>query len=221
MPIDITIISDLHGYRPKLPGGDLIIVAGDLTASDTIDEHADFVCWLSEQNYNKKIFIAGNHDGQLEGVKPYKFKNDVDMEYLCDSGTTYKGLKIWGSPWTPMFCAWSFMKKRGAELREVWELIPKDTDILITHGPAYGILDEVILSSKAEKGENAGCEELRIFMEFLPNLKLHACGHIHESYGTCILKRPGIGDENNIICVNACLMDGNYNPINKPIQVAL
>jgi 3',5'-cyclic AMP phosphodiesterase CpdA len=71
----IDCISDLHGFQPKLEGGDLLIVAGDLTARDTVEEYITFNSWLSDQNYDRKIIIAGNHDGKIEkGIYVQTFK---------------------------------------------------------------------------------------------------------------------------------------------------
>jgi len=231
----IDCIADLHGYQPKLEGGDLLIVAGDLTARDKLSEWAVFFSWLSQQYYTKKIIIAGNHDGQLEHGMPKNqkeadelkavqdFLQEVDeaekpeFEYLCDYGTEFEGLKIWGSPWTPTFFNWHFMKKRGEEIKKQWDLIPDDTDILITHGPAYGILDVSGFSRKRVGGTNhCGCEELRNAVERVKP-KLHVFGHIHESYGETVL----LFDNTDTRCVNASIMDGDYNPVNKPIRVVL
>ena len=227
----IDVVSDLHGSYPELSGSDLLIVAGDLTARDTQEQLDVFDSWLDNQSYEKKIFIAGNHDGILvnEKAKIYrmrfhnKLSEDVKayerFEYLLDSGTEYQGIKIWGSPWTPTFYNWYFMKNRGEEIKKQWDLIPRDTEILITHGPAFGLCDQVSMSSKRVHENHAGCEELRKVIEDMPNLKLHVFGHIHDGYGTCVLKKPGYGDKNNVLCVNASIMDGDYNPVNKPISI--
>lgn len=215
--ITIDCISDLHGYKPPLLGGDLLIVAGDLTARDTEPEYQQFIHWLNNQQYRKKIVIAGNHDGELQ-QNPGLLKF-ADCDYLCDSGTEFEGYKIWGSPWTPEFYNWHFMKKRGAELKEVWDKIPIDTDILVTHGPPYGILDKVEISSRGDKFKLAGCEELRIAVERVKP-KFHIFGHIHENGGQSLtLKHPGFGDENNTIMINASLMNEDYHPIFKPHRV--
>ena len=107
----IDCISDLHGYQPKLDGGDLLIVAGDLTARDLESQYRQFIYWLDQQDYKKKIIIAGNHDGELQ-QNPGLFKFTV-FDYLCDSQSVFQDLKIWGSPWTPTFYDWHFMKNRG------------------------------------------------------------------------------------------------------------
>lgn len=214
----IDCISDLHGEQPELSGGDLLIVAGDLTARDRHSEYLGFFHWLANTKYKQRIVIAGNHDGvaEYEGILNIP---QGDFLYLEDSGTEYEGIKIWGSPWTPTFYNWHFMKNRGEEIRKQWDLIPQDTEILITHGPPFGLCDQVSLSSKSVLARHAGCEELRKLVETLPNLKLHVFGHIHEGYGTCTLQRPGYGTENNVLCVNACIMDADYNPTNKPITI--
>src|SRR4029079_3696104 len=107
-----------------------------------------------KQDYKKKIVIGGNHDGLIAGGR-WEFARPEGFDYLRDSGTIYKKLKIYGSPWTPTFLDWHFMKERGAEIKKKWDSIPYGTDILVTHGPPFGIQD------KTKEGNFAGCEELR------------------------------------------------------------
>lgn len=204
----IDCISDLHGYFPELEGGDLLIIGGDITAWDLPYEWKTFNDWLINQKYKKIILIAGNHDYYLAKKNADRRFFSVG-EYLMDAGTTYEGLKIWGSPWTPTFHNWAFMKDRGPELRAVWDKIPLDTDILITHGPPCGILDEV-------DGKNVGCEELRIVVEKVKP-KVHIFGHIHGGYGQMTLKCPG----SDVKCFNCSLMNGDYESINKPTRIEL
>lgn len=221
----IDCISDLHGCKPALHGGDLLIIAGDLTARDTEWEHDDIFEWICDQSYIKKVFISGNHDNYIQrnNEKFLETLENSDIEYLCDSGTEFEGLKIWGSPWTSQFpginpkcCA--FTKPYMVRLQDRWELIPKDVNILITHNPPYGILDNV----PREYNPSVGDKDLRYVLETSDNLKLHVFGHIHENGGQqIILKRPGYGDENNVICVNASVVDGNYRQVNKPIRIIL
>lgn len=214
----VDCISDLHGFFPTLPGGDLLIVAGDLTGRDSQKDYDHFFLWLSDQQYKKKIWIAGNHDGLIEKRKldiTFTF-TDPRTLYLCDSGFEFEGLKIWGSPWTPTFYNWHFMKDRGADIREKWNLIPRDTDILVTHGPPWGVLDNTNPQNPIDKDSYVGCEELRHTLERIQP-RLHVFGHVHESYGQMILKCT----PRDVICVNASIMDGDYNPVNKPIRVIL
>lgn len=216
----IDCIGCMHGEYPALEGGDLLIVTGDLTASDQVIQYGHLGAWLDRQRYRKKILIAGNHDCYFER-KGFEFIKDVyemiDVEYLCDSGTEFEGLKMWGSPWTPTFCNWSFMLPRGAELKAKWDLIPDDIDILVTHGPAYGILDEVSRNSRYNLGKNTGCADLRNALERIKP-KLHIFSHIHEHGGKqVLLKHEG----SNTLCVNCSIMNEDYDAVNKPVTVVL
>ncbi len=212
----IDCISDLHGFKPKLSGGDLLIVAGDLTAKDLASEHGMYCHWQYDLPYEKIIFIAGNHDGYIE-KRPDLYIDGCDNQgkiaYLQDSGIEYKGLKIWGSPWTPTFYNWHFMKDRGTPIRKMWNLIPEDTDVLITHGPPYGILDKVDISSKGDDFKRAGCMDLMDTIPRLKNLKAHIFGHIHGSYGQEVIR--------GVQFVNASIMDEDYHPINAPITIEI
>mgnify|MGYP002477983239 CR=1 FL=1 len=65
---------------------------------------------------------------------------------------TVEGLKIYGSPWQPEFydCAFN-LPRNGEQLEEKWNAIDVDTDILITHGPAYGECDWVVPRKNMEE----------------------------------------------------------------------
>lgn len=216
----IDCISDLHGYQPKLRGGDLLIIAGDMTARDKVSEWNSFYEWLYSLNYRQIVYIAGNHDGFLEQVissedgrelLKEEYKEPSHIEYLRDNFFMFEGIKIYGMPWTPMFCNWHFMKDRDG-MREKVSKIPEDVDILITHGPSYGILDACPDFYGSDEIKHAGCYELTKRLKDLKQLKLHVFGHIHEDYGV----QPG-----KYLSVNASIMDGNYRPINKPIRTIL
>lgn len=211
----IDCISDLHGHYPKLEGGDLLIVAGDLTARDYSDEYDKFYEWIYHQKYKKKIVIAGNHDNFLQNI-PSFFNVLGGCDYLCDSGTEFDGFKIWGSPWTQTFegmnphCM-AFTVDTEDELTKKWELIPCDTDILITHSPPFGIKDKTV------DGEFVGSETLAYYVGGMkPPPKLWVWGHIHESYGRDMVVRG-----ENCIMVNASHVNEHYEPVNKPIRIEL
>jgi Icc-related predicted phosphoesterase len=219
----IDCISDLHGSFPKLEGGDLLIIAGDLTARHTEKEFEYFWTWASYQSYDAVIVTGGNHDDYLE-KNPHFFKRaDKKIFYLCDSGTEFQGFKIWGSPWTKAFedmnpkCR-AFTKETDIELFQKWDIIPKDTDILITHSPPFSILDKVNqvqsnpYGDKRIKEENVGSISLRNRVNSLCP-KLHVFGHIHQGYGIIHLPKTTF--------VNASIMNEDCDPINKPIRVFL
>ena len=204
----IDCISDLHGHFPQLDGGDLLIVAGDLTARDEPNERLQFLQWLANQNYRKIVFIGGNHDNSLVGISIRTIKNGR-THYLCDSGTEFEGLKIWGSPWTKRFdgenprCL-AFTCKTEEELAEKFALIPDDTDILVTHSPPFLTLDKTI------SGEHVGSFHLTNRINIVKP-RLHIFGHIHESYGE-YWTETGMG------FINASHVNERYEPVNKPVR---
>ena len=209
----IDMISDLHGCKPALHGGDLLIVAGDLTGADMLQEYHNFNDWLMKQNYPKKIIIAGNHDGFLQREKVSRRYFSVGC-YLQDSMEEYEGLKIWGSPWTPTFYNWHFMLDRGEAIKAKCDLIPDDIDILVTHCPPWGILDT------NRYGEHCGCEELRKAVERVKP-KLHVFGHIHHEGCGTTEEMWGPDLTKSTIFVNAAHMNEDYEPVNKPIRIQL
>lgn len=205
----ITCISDLHGFMPGLPGGDLLIIAGDLTATDKLEQYEEFYDWALKQDYSKVVCIAGNHDMRVNSSVLYSgdlFKTGK-FWYLQDSGIEFDGIKVWGSPWSAWFmginpaCA-AFTKKSDDDLKKRWDLIPDDTDVLITHSPSYGVLD------KCENSNRVGSRSL---LEKIKgsNIKICVHGHIHGSYGV-----KDFGDKR---FVNASCVDERYRLVNKPI----
>lgn len=138
----IVAFSDTHGHHRSvsIPECDLVIFAGDLMTSGYKHfEVKDFGQWFSDLPAKHKILIAGNHDRLFETDKNYclsKFSSEVT--YLEDFYTVIDGLKIWGSPYTPFFYNWAFNRHRGEAIKHHWDLIPHDTDVLVTHGPPYG-----------------------------------------------------------------------------------
>ncbi len=213
----ITCISDLHGEEPKLPGGDLLILAGDYTASDKIIQWENFFKWLRAQNYRKTIFISGNHDNQ--SMSQFDWFN---AEYLCDSGTEFEGLKIYGSPWTKKFpgmnrYCMAYTCDNEEEMADKFEKIPPDVDILITHSPPYSILDGIPLADGSLY--HAGSPYLYHWFKYVGRPKLHVFGHIHEGYGIAEVF-PGYNDT-MVKHVNASVIDGDYILKNEPITIEL
>jgi Icc-related predicted phosphoesterase len=210
----ITFISDTHGrhehltsnaYNNILGSGDILVHCGDFTNKGKSYEINNFLNWFSNTDFDHKIFIAGNHDIGFEINKNIldKFKQK-GVIYLFDNEVIIDGIKFYGSPWQPEFYNWAFNLPRGEKLAEKWSKIPNDTDILLTHGPAHGMLDWTL------SGQLVGCEDLfyRI-MEVRP--KIHACGHIHCSYGQ--------KNFDGIEFLNASVLNERYEYENEPIVV--
>jgi predicted phosphodiesterase len=217
----IVCISDthtLHGKVGPLPKGDLLIHAGDFLSSGSHTELPSFMLWIAEraQEYPLgAVLIAGNHDKCLDPDPRhskgfYHLAKDSlssipNVYYLEDSGCTIGGLKIWGSPVSPFFFDWAFNRQRGAEIKRHWDMIPMDTDILVTHGPPLDMLDFAA-------GRSCGCEDLLHKVE-LVKPKLHVFGHIHYSHGRA--------EKDGTVFVNASMLNERYNPVNLPIEVEL
>ncbi len=212
-------ISDTHNLhdRFKVPDGDVLIHAGDFCNTGIERDVHKFAEWIRRLPHPTKIVIAGNHDWffqqQPELARVYL---EPDVNYLQDSGIEIGGIKFWGSPWQPWFHDWAFnLPRKGEKIREKWNLIPMDTDVLITHGPLHGVLDAV-RTRHARTDEvigtsgPLGCEELAIRVATVKP-KVHIFGHIHDSYGTL--------DRDGTRFVNACICDEAYRPVNAPMVI--
>jgi len=206
--MDITFISDTHGlhHHVKLNPGTVLIHAGDVTEYGLEEEVADFLFWFSKQPFSYKIFIAGNHDLFLEECTPAKGKKLIppDIIYLQNSGIEIEGLKVWGSPVTPYFLGMAFNARQGAEIEKVWNKIPADTDILITHGPPKGILDQ-----------DVGSEEL---LQKVNKVKpaIHCFGHAHGQNGIETIKETAFINASLVNSLNPFRNEG-YRMVGKPI----
>ena len=206
----LVFISDTHGLHQKLKdlNGDIIIHAGDVSGRGKKAEIVEFLNWYGALDFKYKIFIAGNHDFYFEQASEREIKELIpdDIIYLNDSGTTIDNLNIWGSPIQPTFYNWAFNRDRGVDIKKHWDLIPEYTDILITHGPPFGILD------KTTTNLNVGCEELQKRL-LVVKPKIHVFGHIHEEYG--------IMDLDNTTFINASMVNQAYQVVNLPIELEL
>jgi Icc-related predicted phosphoesterase len=210
----IVFISDTHGkhkiltskaYNNILGEGDVLVHAGDCTNVGKTHEINEFLDWFSDTPFTHKIFIAGNHDFWFEKnhdiAQEYK---DKGVKYLFDSMVEIDGVKIYGSPWQPEFYDWAFNLPRGEKRAEKWAKIPEALDILVTHSPAFGMVDATI------QGISVGCHDLfQRVVKVKP--KIHACGHIHWSYGQKTF--------DGIEFINASILNEGYFYENKPIAI--
>lgn len=213
----IIVISDTHGKHDKLTNdineiinetpldrdNTFIIHAGDVSNVGKQHEIKNFLDWFVHFDVKHKVFIAGNHDFGFEIANTIAPEyEERGVTYLMDRMVELDGIKIYGSPWQPRFYDWAFNVDRGDAIAKKWELIPEGLDILITHGPVYGILDDTI------QGVRVGCEELyKKVVQVKP--KYHICGHIHYGYG--------IREMEGITFINASSLGENYMYENDPI----
>lgn len=177
----VVCVSDTHMIHEKLslPEADLLIHAGDATNTGTVSQVRNFFEWLKKLPHKHKIYVPGNHDTWVAEnellVREELASNGINL--LVDRMIDIEGKKFYGMPWTPRYGWFRYMLiRRSEELQHKVASIPEDLDVLITHGPRYGILDE------NEIGFHQGCE---LLAQHIVNVapKNHVFGHIHEAHG--------------------------------------
>ena len=192
-------ISDTHGSHHRLknlPPGDILVHSGDFTMTGSEREALDFLEWFCDLLYPHKIFICGNHDECLYGANIDGL--DANVHYLCNSCVEIDKIKFYGVPMFMSDCVTPRQSRNYAN-------IPPDTDVLITHSPAYGILD--VDDTFGVGFINNGSKELLSRISGL-KLKAHLFGHIHRHHG--------IAEQNGMIFSNGAIMADDYSKLNKP-----
>jgi len=208
----IICFSDTHGQHrrmPEIPECDVLIFAGDImSGGHDMSELISFNAWLGKKKAAHRIVIAGNHDFLFERYPDQSRAMLSNATYLENSGVTIDGLNFWGSPYTPSFYNWAFMADRGEAIQKHWDLIPDNTDVLITHGPPFGILDTTWLHSP----EHLGCVNL---LEAVVRVKpkLHVFGHIHGGHGK-------VESDAGIFC-NASMLNEAYDMVYPVTTITL
>ena len=206
----LVCISDLHNnFMRSLPVGDVLLIAGDFTSRGKVDEIEKFNAFLGRfKPYFKEIIISpGNHDFLFEEDFPRAKSLITNAKLLMnETHELYNGMTIFGSPViSPIWGA--FQVATDNERKLVWNSIPSNIDILLTHTPSFGVLD------RTDSGINCGCKALTSRLKELDRLRLHVVGHIHESHG--IMDKS---DSKPYIAVNASICKhpiskGLYEPI--------
>jgi len=211
MAIKIVALSDTHSLHSqvKIPECDILIHAGDFTGNGSMTHQQNFIDWLYDQPAKRKVVVAGNHD--LFAEKYYDITKAMfahkQITYLENQVTVIEGIKIYGSPMTPTFMNWAFMEERD-KIHKYWDEIPDDTDIVVTHGPAYGILDMTYTLAGFPR-DSVGCVALnKRLVDIKP--KYHIFGHIHSGYGIEKI------DETTYINCSVC--DEQYGAVNNPVE---
>lgn len=202
--IKVVAISDTHGKEAwlDLPKCDILIHCGDFHITSLIElEYANR--WFGNQKATHKIYVAGNHDRKLERLEKAEAKRILtNVIYLENDLVEIDGLRIYGSPYSPEFNNWSFMYPRcSLEAKKIWQQIPENLDILVTHAPPYDILDRNLYDIRC------GCEVLqREILKKKP--KRHLFGHLHLYGGQSTTQE-------NIDFYNCSVLDEEYKLKNK------
>lgn len=216
-------ISDTHQLHDRItiPDGDVLVHSGDFTNRGTDGALKDFVTWFASQPHEYKVFIAGNHEMGLdkgatrqhkqEIIKSFTSQNDK-LFYLENSEVVINGIKFYGSPITPWFFDWAWNVQRGRAIALAWEMIPEDTNVLITHGPPYGMLD--LVQESFGRDAHQGCQDLMNRVKELKQLKVHAFGHLHLEGGKSI-------QSDGVTFINGAICDDAYHPTRQPVVVEI
>lgn len=206
MNMKLCLISDTHGSHGEVTfngSGDVLIHCGDISNFGHEKDVVVFLDWFSSlDQFKYKIFVAGNHDSYIEEY-PLLFKNILpkNIIYLENSDIIIDGVKFFGTPNT--LTRMAFYKDEDG-LRRLYQHIPTDVDVFISHTPPYGILDSVLGQDR-----NFGSESLLHTIQDKIKPIIHCFGHIHDAYG--------IKTIDNTTYINSSQMDEEYNLVNKPI----
>lgn len=207
----ICCISDLHGYLPEIPECDAVLIAGDIVPTHCHDIpnargwlDTNFRRWLEglADRDIKVIGIAGNHDFVFER-RAGQFATPIPWVYLEDSGSVLEqeGAMVYGLPYQIEFHNWAF-NRTEPELESIWSTIPDWVEVLIVHGPPYGVGD------RTPTGQSVGSPSLLRWIE-TKKPRLVVTGHIHSAYG--VYK---VGET---LVVNCAYVGEDYRPHNKPV----
>lgn len=217
----IVHLSDTHGWHhgsvttwleevAEQEKPDAIVHSGDfMKHAMKYEDFEGFINWFQKLPFQHKILVPGNHDMWAECLEYDTYlKGELlphDIHLLICESVVIDGVKFYGSPYTPAFCNWGF-QLRPYEQEVHWKNIPDDTDVLITHGPAKGILDYINIIN-GEPKEALGCEFLTKRIDDL-NLQAHLFGHIHGAYGR--------KEESGYVALNSAILNESYKVQNKP-----
>lgn len=215
-PLKVAHISDTHcspfsGAISELGEIDVLVHSGDATFRGS---HSELVPFFSELNYIATriphvIFTPGNHDRSFETKikKVERWADDIgglapNVHILIERAISIEGYLFYGHPYTPAFFDWAFnYERRSSEAVGVYKRVPREVDVLITHGPPHKILDRTVITD-----ENVGCEVFSSHVFTLPDIKLCCFGHIHEGYGSTRI--------DDIIFSNSAYMNEGYEEFN-------
>lgn len=192
-------LSDTHGCHHRLrdlPEADVVAHSGDFCMVGSEQEAIDFLNWFCDLPYRHKIFICGNHDDCLYGADISGL--DTNVHYLRNSGIEIDGVKFYGVPMFMGDCVTGRQSRNYAN-------IPDDTEVLITHSPAYGILD-------FDDNINYGSENLLKAVSEI-NPRIHLFGHIHKQHGITTIGTTTFS--------NGAIMNEDYSTLNRPNIIEL
>lgn len=253
--IKIVAISDTHGmnFAPKIPECDILLIAGDISPNWLSHSYytqkmwfeTDFIEQLKQLTNIAKhiVFIGGNHDTYLSEVNN-KNENHIirgqlppNIYYLCDDLVEIMGLRIYGSPWCNIPTwgvkgppVWNFALN-DKELAKKYSKIPKDIDILLTHGPAFGFCDVILDNGVNEQNlkiwntrpDHLGSKALfEIIKSNKTTPKYVISGHIHSAERNFVVHKNTIDDfGTKFACVSILNEEYKFSDLQSPLIIII
>lgn len=223
----VLALSDLHGHLNDYSSyqADICCIAGDIVPLDIQNSNKDseewflnsFKPWAENLNVNKVFFIGGNHDRYLAQNNDFVhsiFQIHNMVTYLCHESYIYhhdnKEYVIFGTPYCHKFGNWYFMYD-DETLKEKYNDIPNNTDILITHDCPYGYNDIILQKVDWANDEHIGNKPLaNAILEKQPKIVFNAHLHTTSHYETLI---------NESKCYNVSILDEYYKVTYLPTLI--
>jgi predicted phosphohydrolase len=201
-------MSDLHGRLPEahtLPTGDLFAFAGDNCPDAPGWDAEAYAKWQTEWLATEwaawertwdglGASTWGNHDWVS------KFPANCKTKAYIDELLVVQGKRIWFTPWVSPCGGWNY-QKNPYDRNQAFLQMPEGLDLLVMHGPAYGVGDQTY------GNVNAGCTAMReVIREKKPKHVIF--GHIHE--GQRFGRAFSLGES---LCYNVAMWGANWQPL--------
>jgi len=190
MRVRLLHLSDTHGMHDQiekrfpLQEADVLLHTGDLTNNGTWDQLRKVNEWFGKIRHRFKhiVVIAGNHDSssaswckRADVKKALTNATVLNHEVALDVFKDF-GLQIYGSPW--------LASKGGTDpggKGHLFHKIPSGIDVLMTHGPARHILDNISGHGKSFCPWGSSSDLNDAIVRAKP--RVHLFGHLHEQRG--------------------------------------